>query len=166
MELRPLEPEDLNLLYAWENDPSVWEVSHTITPYSKFVLQQYLDQSQLDIYTTKQLRLVIMDLEENKAVGLVDFFDFDPFHLRTGVGVLVADQQDRRKGLAKQAIQLMLDYASKHLKLNQIYCNIAASNQPSMQLFQGLGFQKVGLKKQWLNTAEGYEDEYMLQLIF
>ena len=164
--LRPLEAEDLDLLYQWENNPTVWEVSHTLSPYSKFVLQQYLDQSQLDIYTTKQLRLVIMDIENNKPVGLVDFFDFDPFHMRTGIGVLIAQESDRRKGFAKEAIRLMLKYASKHLKLNQVYCNIAANNLSSLNLFEQLGFHKVGVKQQWLNTADGYQDEYLLQLIF
>ena len=40
--LRALELEDLDYLYALENDESIWEVSNTTTPYSRFVLKQYL----------------------------------------------------------------------------------------------------------------------------
>ena len=57
--LRALEPTDLELLYTCENDRLVWKVSNTITPFSKYILQQYLESSQNDIYTNKQLRLMI-----------------------------------------------------------------------------------------------------------
>ena len=77
--LRALEPSDLDLIYSWENNPDVWEISHTLTPFSKFVLTQYLKNQHLDIYSSKQLRLVVMD-QNNLAVGLIDLFDFDPKH--------------------------------------------------------------------------------------
>ncbi|MFI0492126.1 MAG: GNAT family N-acetyltransferase, partial [Flavobacterium sp.] len=35
--LRALEPNDLEFVYAMENDQSIWEVSNTQTPYSRFL---------------------------------------------------------------------------------------------------------------------------------
>ena len=40
--LRALEPEDLELIYQIENDQDNWEVSQTQTPFSKYVIRQYL----------------------------------------------------------------------------------------------------------------------------
>ena len=40
--LRALEPEDVELLYGWENDSDLWQVSNTIAPYSKYVLTQFI----------------------------------------------------------------------------------------------------------------------------
>ena len=40
--LRAIEPEDIDLLYTWENDPEIWEVSHTLVPYSKYILALYI----------------------------------------------------------------------------------------------------------------------------
>jgi diamine N-acetyltransferase len=57
--LRALEPEDLEFVYAIENDESIWEVSNTQTPYSRFLIRQYLENAHQDIYEAKQLRLVI-----------------------------------------------------------------------------------------------------------
>ena len=76
--LRALEEEDIELLYKWENDMDIWEVSNTLTPFSRYQLKKYIEQAQLDIFQTKQLRLII-DLEENEktlTVGLIDLFDF------------------------------------------------------------------------------------------
>ena len=86
--LRALEPSDLDLIYSWENNPDVWEISHTLVPFSKFVLTQYLKTQHLDIYTSKQLRLVVMD-KNSLAIGLIDLFEFEPTHKRAGVGILV-----------------------------------------------------------------------------
>ncbi|RZJ63737.1 MAG: N-acetyltransferase, partial [Flavobacterium sp.] len=57
--LRALEPEDLDFIYAIENDEAVWEVSNTQTPYSRFLIRQYLENAHQDIYEAKQLRLAI-----------------------------------------------------------------------------------------------------------
>ena len=61
--LRALEPEDLDFLYEIENNESIWEVSNTQTPYSKWVLKNYLENAHQDIYEAKQLRLVIVLLK-------------------------------------------------------------------------------------------------------
>lgn len=57
--LRALEPNDLEFVYAMENDETIWEVSNTQTPYSRFLIRQYLENAQQDIYEAKQLRLAI-----------------------------------------------------------------------------------------------------------
>ena len=57
--LRALEQTDLDFLYELENDTSIWEVSNTIAPYSRYILKKYLENSHKDIFEVKQLRLVI-----------------------------------------------------------------------------------------------------------
>ena len=70
--LRALEPEDLEFVYAIENNESVWEVSNTQTPYSRFLIKQYLENAHQDIYEAKQLRLAICLNDSQKAIGLID----------------------------------------------------------------------------------------------
>lgn len=164
IKLRALEPTDLELLYSWENNTDVWSVSNTVTPFSKFVLYQYLESQHLDVYTTKQLRLLIED-NVGRPVGLVDLFDFDPKNLRAGLGILINDQKERGKGYSKGALQLLIEYGFNHLGLYQIYVNVGVQNQISLNLFKSLGFVEVGIKKGWIKTPNGFEDEVLLQLI-
>jgi len=63
--LRAPEPEDLDLLYLWENNTEVWQISGTLVPFSRYVLKQYLENAGKDIYEMKQLRLIIQ-LNSNK----------------------------------------------------------------------------------------------------
>ncbi len=164
--LRALEPGDLAVLYTTENNTSVWKVSNTLTPYSKAILELYLETAHQDIYTTKQLRLMICESSTDKAIGTIDLFDFDPMNARVGVGVLIFEDF-RNKGYASEAIDLVKDYASKTLLLNQLFCNISASNKESVSLFEKCGFEKIGTKKQWNRISiNQFEDEWMYQLFF
>jgi len=163
--LRALEPEDLEFVYAIENDESIWEVSNTQTPYSRFLIRQYLENAQQDIYEAKQLRLAICQKGTFEAVGLIDLFDFDPKNQRAGVGIVIKSSDDRNRGIGKEALQLLIDYAFSQLQLHQLYANISQENVASIKLFTTFGFQCIGVKKDWVRTGRQFTDEGIYQLI-
>jgi len=163
--LRALEPEDLELLYSWENNVSYWIVSNTVVPFSKYILKRYLEDSHKDIYETGQLRLMIDNISDHTAIGTIDIFDFDPFHKRAGIGILIANEEYRRKGYATMALKCLIDYCFGTLLLHQLYCSILANNIESMDLFKKAGFSQSGIKKEWIRTSDGYLDEYIFQLM-
>ena len=163
--LRAFEPEDLELLYKWENDISNWTISNTITPFSKYTLRRYVENSHKSIYETGQLRLMIDYIPDNLSVGSIDIFDFDPYHLRAGIGIMIANEKYRRKGLASMSLKCIIDYCFKTLQIHQLYCNVLSDNHESIQLFVKLGFVHAGIKKEWVKTPEGFIDEYIFQLI-
>jgi diamine N-acetyltransferase len=161
--LRALEPEDLELIYIIENDESVWEVSQTQTPYSRFLIKQYLENCHKDIYEVKQLRLMIVTNSE-EPVGFVDLFDFDPKNDKVGLGVLVLDHA-RGKKYGQEALKLLIEYAFKNLYVHQIYANVLEDNLGSIKLFEKLNFVKSGVKKDWVLEGNQYKNEYLFQLI-
>jgi diamine N-acetyltransferase len=163
--LRALEPEDLEFVFAIENDESIWEVSNTQTPYSRFLIKQYLENAHQDIYEAKQLRLAICEKDSGQAFGLIDLFDFDPKNHRAGIGVVIQNETDRSRGVGKEALGLLIDYAFKQLNLHQLYANIGVNNEISLKLFTTFGFQKIGIKKDWVYLRGQYYDEAIFQLI-
>lgn len=161
---RALEPDDIDLLYEWENDAKIWDVSNTFEPFSKYILAKYIKESQRDIYESKQVRMIIETLE-GKAVGAIDLFDFDPFHFRAGVGILIHDEKDRKLGYANDALQLLCNYATNYLRLHQLFANITADNLASIQLFKNNGFELTGTKKDWRRSDNGWVNELLFQKI-
>ncbi len=162
--LRALEPEDLDFLYELENNPNVWEISGTITPYSKHVLKLYLENAYRDIYDVKQLRLCICS-GKKEVIGLIDLFDFDPKNRRTGIGIIVLDPANRNKGAGAEAIELICKYAFTVLNLRQVYANVGEENSASIHLFKKLGFEEVGIKKDWILTEGFFKNELLFQKI-
>ncbi|KUF40332.1 acetyltransferase [Myroides marinus] len=164
--LRALEPEDLEFIYQIENNVDLWEVSNTVTPYSRFLIRQYLENAHLDIYEVKQLRLVICDIDTEEALGLIDLFEFDPKNNRAGVGIVIQHPEDRGKGAGSQALELVINYGKEVLGLHQLFANISVDNHASVQFFIKNGFKLIGVKKDWEKVGNVYKDEALYQLLF
>ena len=163
--LRALEPNDLEFVYAVENDESIWEISNTQMPCSRFLVRQYLENAQQDIYEAKQLRLAICHYDNDMAVGLIDLFDFDPMNNRAGIGILIKEPEGRNKGAGTEALTMLIKYCFYHLNLNQLFANIDTENEASLKLFAKFDFQLIGVKKQWNLVNGQYKDEALFQLI-
>ena len=113
---RAIEPEDLDILYHWENNTAFWEVGVTLAPFSKYILRQYITESHKDIYELRQVRFIIELSNTHTPIGLADLFDFDPHNSRAAIGILI-DTPFQKKGYAKQALALLEEYAFSFLKI-------------------------------------------------
>ena len=162
--LRALEPEDLAVLALWENDTSNWGYSQQQLPFSQHLLKAYLANAQQDIYEAKQLRLVIE--HQAQAIGLIDLYDFDFNNRRAGIGILIGSEKNRKKGFAREALQILLMFAQKSFDLKQVYASIGADNTASLKLFSALGFKQCGVREQWFRQGANWEDEHLFQFIF
>jgi len=163
--IRALEPNDLEFIYAIENDQSIWEVSNTHTPYSRFLVRQYLENAHQDIYEAKQVRLAICQDQDFPAVGLVDLFDFDPKNNRAGVGIVIQGNEHRNQNIGSEALALLIEYAISNLNLHQLFANIGTENVASTALFTKFGFEMIGVKKEWTLINGKYKDEAIFQLL-
>lgn len=162
--LRSVEPEDADLIFEWENNRDIWQVSNTVKPFSKAMIRAYAASDQ-DVYAQRQLRLMIELDGTRNAIGCVDLFNFDPTHDRAGIGILIADEKYRNKGLASETIGLMIDYAFHTLNLHQLYCAVLTDNKDSLKLFQKHGFKVTGEKQDWVKQGTGFKNEFTMQLI-
>jgi diamine N-acetyltransferase len=167
IKLRALEPSDVDLLYSWENNSQIWSVSNTLVPFSKFVLEKYIADSHMDIFQSKQLRLMIdYDGEgNNETIGAIDLYEYDPLHRRAGIGILISEEKYRNRGFASEALQTLINYCFSVLQLHQLFCYIDCDNKISIKLFEKFRFKITGEKKDWIRSPEGWRSEYMLQLI-
>ncbi len=161
--LRALEPEDLGFLYTLENTAEIWEVSETLEPFSRSVLQDYLKHASEGIRESGQLRLLIYSLTDNRSLGFLDFYDFDSLNDRVGLGIAILRKEDRGKGFGKESLALGLDYAFKVLHVHQVFANIPADNEPSIHLFESVGFNCQGRRKDWTKASNGYKDQLIYQ---
>jgi len=166
--LRAPEPDDLGVMYLFENNTDVWIYSETNRPYSKFTLAEYIKTAHDDIYTARQLRFVIEKRSvdgSSKTIGFVDLYDFDPQHRRAGVGILIGDESERRRGFALATLKMLNDYAFNTLHIHQLYCIIENSNISSISLFQKAGYVKSCVLKDWILRKGEWQPATMMQLI-
>lgn len=160
--IRAAEPNDAQLIYNWENNQEIWRVSETYMPYSMYQIEQFLFNN--DLFSNRQIRFIIEITKDSIPIGCIDIYDFDPIHFRAGIGILI-QKEYRKHGLAKESLQLLLDYCFNVLMLKQVYCLIDALNNDSLNLFKNVGFEQCGYRKEWIRTPNGFIDEIEFQYI-
>ena len=162
--LRAIEPEDLDDLYRWENDSSLWIYGCTIAPFSRYLMKRYIENYSADIARDGQLRLMIVERETKKSMGIFDCFDYDAVNRRAAVGLLI-DPSHTRQGFGRDTLETFMEYAFQFLHLHQLYVHIATCNTASMALFLACGFRECGHLTDWLQLPQGYDDALVFQKI-
>ena len=159
--LRAMEPEDLDLLYRIENDQELWCLGSTNVPYSRYTLHDYMANSTGDIYSDKQVRLIIEN-ENHETVGLADLTNFDPKHLRAEIG-LVIEKPMRRRGYASDALVLLHQYARHTLHLHQVFAIVGTDNTGTISLLSHHGYEETARLRHWIYDGADFHDALMMQ---
>lgn len=148
-----------------ENDQKLWSVGCTTAPFSRHVLNQYIENSHLDIYSSGQLRFMIETNQPSpKTIGMVDLYAFEPFHMRSGIGIMI-HEDFQNNGYGSEAIDLIIEYAFGFMNFKQLFCEITIDNPTSLALFTNKGFQLTGTRKEWVRRGNKFIDAHFLQLI-
>lgn len=161
--LRSPEPEDLELMYAMENDTDVWCAGDTLLPYSRYTLRAYLEQSKQDLFSERQARFVI-ELCGGESVGMIDLVNYDPLNSRAEVCIGLLGIY-RGKGIASEALELLCEYCFRRLHFHQLYAYISTENYESRNLFAKKGFLESVILKDWLRKETCYSDAILVQKI-
>ena len=69
----------------------------------------------------------------------------------------------REQGIARQALDLLIEYCFRYLHLRQLYAYVACDNAASRKLFAACGFIECGVLKRWLRREEDYQDAVLVQ---
>ena len=159
IKLRAIEPEDLDLLYHIENDVELWNVGTSNVPYSRYLLHDYVANAKNDIYTDRQVRMMVEN-EEGNVIGVVDLVSFDPANRRAEVGIIIMNDY-RRQGYGAAVIDAIKDYALRILHLHQLYAYVDCDNNASMGLFEKADFCESAKIKDWLFDGVKYHDSVL-----
>lgn len=162
--LRAPEPSDLEFLYQWENDTSLWCYSDTLAPLSKHLITDWIVNYNPNPIETHQLRFMITAKESGITIGTIDFYDIDFLNSRCAVGILIATDF-QRNGYAISALSCGINYIITKLGIHQIYAYIPDGNIPSEQLFSAAGFKYSGTLRDWHRIGNSFRDIHLWQLI-
>ena len=163
LKLRALEPEDIDVLFSIENDSELWKYSNRNEPYSKYTLKKYIEIQNQDISESKQKKFVLCS-NDKIIIGFIDLFDFEPFHRRAGVGLVIFSNY-RNQGFGSKAIELLENHSKLYYNLHLLYANVAYENKESNFLFKKMKYNLVGVKKNWNYYDNSFHDECLYQKI-
>lgn len=164
--LRPLEPEDLELLYTIENDATLWDVSDDTTPYSRYALRQYIANQPQDLYQCRELRLIIVEKQTSLPIGIVDLVNYSPKNQRAEISIALL-RDKRGKGYGEKAIFLLEEYVQRFYGMRMLYALVSSRNNTlANKMFKSLGYERIACLPQWHRRGDNFEDVDVMQKIF
>ena len=163
--LRALEPEDLELIFAIENDTELWDLGTANFPYSKFAVRQYLNQQPQDIFQAGELRMVIEERPTNQSVGIIDLLNFSIQNKHAEIAIAIK-KEHRQKRYAGNAITILETYAANILGIHQLYAKVnEALNPIASKCFASLNYKKTAVLPDWHKIQNKYYDITLLSKI-
>ena len=158
-----LENSDVGQDYvAWLNDPAVNQYlesrfdNHTTDSIKRFVAS--MNESKTD------LLLGIRDIANDKHVGNIKLGLINKHHRTAEVAIMIGDKSVWGKGLAAEAIRLVIDLA-RELGLRKLTAGCYLSNTGSKRAFEKNGFEVEGIRTAQVLLNNRAEDVMLLGLI-
>lgn len=153
--LSPVSVDDLEQFVVWMNE---------------FNLTDYIGRS--DALVTKESEKIwlanatsgekyvfsIVDLREEKLLGVVELMDINQTDRRATVGIFVGDVSERSKGVGTEALNLIVEYAFNYLNMHSINLTVLGTNERAKRCYEKVGFKTIGVQRECRFTAGKYRD--------
>jgi RimJ/RimL family protein N-acetyltransferase len=163
--LRPLRAADRVISVRWRNDP---EIRDGILGY-RFPVTAEMEADWVNSVLKDQSRtrviLAIEDKSDGAFVGFVYLNNIDWFARNAEFGILIGERSRHGKGLAREALALVVDYAFKTLNLQRLYLRVVAFNKRALRLYRGFGFVQEGIQRQHAFARGRYHDVVLMGLL-
>jgi RimJ/RimL family protein N-acetyltransferase len=163
--LRPLRAADRTTSVRWRNDP---EIRDNILGY-RFPVTEAMEADWIDTVLKDQSRtrvvLAIEDKTDSALVGFVYLNNIDWFARNAEFGILIGDRDRQGKGLARETLELVVNYAFGTLNLHKIYLRVVALNKRALNLYRAFGFAAEGVQRQQTFLRERYHDVVLMGLL-
>ena len=163
--LRGLEPEDWEFFYNWNQESNTQRTLDRIWfPGSKEMVREWAKSTSLQKGEKDEFFFVIEETESGQIVGSINPHDCDKTngHFSYGVGIM---HTHRRKGYAKEAIQLLLTYFFEELRYQKVTVGVYEHNEDSVRLHERLGFQQEGRIRSKIYQGGQYWDEILFGML-
>ena len=152
--LRPLQPGDVDALFAVFGNPEVmryWSTPPWTTPEPGHAMVA-LDEAAGP--EADHLRLGLVRRDSDTLIGTCTLFDHNRQSRRAEVGYALA-RDCWGQGYMHEALSALLDHGFEAWNLNRVEADIDPRNQGSARTLERLGFHREGhLRERWIVAGE------------
>ena len=162
--LRGPRNDDADALFALFSDPAVMRY-WSRPPMTTLGEAQGLIGEMLDSFEQRSLFNWMASARDDDAViGTCTLFRIDPRHRHAEIGYALRSDHWGR-GIASEAVALVLDWAFRQLDLQRVEADIDPRNEASRRLLLRLGFSSEGLLRQRFFVGDVVTDSEMFGLL-
>ena len=147
--LEPFSESDIETLIGWVDRPGasdLWASRTYPFPLTREIVQSHLERTKST--PCELVAFKILKNDHQKPVGHVELDRFDHQTHSVRITRLFIDPANRGSGIARQAIELLLNYCFENLKLNRVEILAIETNEIAFHLYRKLGFTVEGFLRE------------------
>lgn len=152
--LRPITPEDAEMVYRWMSDPEVckyerWD-PHPNNEYSCGYIKAVFNY---DLKTTYQWGVEL----NGELIGSVSIVGVNDFDQKAILGYCIA-RDFWSKGYATEAVNAVLLFMFEKVGMNRIEASHSVNNKASGRVLEKVGMKLEGFAKEYYWCSMGFQD--------
>ena len=161
--LRALEPDDYKTTIKWRNDSEIW----SLVGGPKYFVSSDFEKEWINnaIHNSKEIKLGICLKENNELIGFVSIIDIDWINRSARSPIMLGDKKYWGKGLATEALLLILKFAFYERGLNRIWGHILENNRGSQKVYLKCGYKKEGVFRSSIYKNGKYQNQVILSVL-
>ena len=161
--LRPLEPDDADLVSDWYDDDRVRKLMGDPPTSRARRRQRYEDAVRED--GDSVYRFVICRLDDDEPVGRTDIFFVDRANGSCAFGITIGDPALWGQGLGSDAVNAVMDFAFGELRMERLWLDTDAHNERAQAVYRKVGFSQEGrLRHVWFQDGV-YSDDLRMAIL-
>lgn len=153
--LGPILPLDMPELFRWADDVALARLSEPYYPKNWQLQEAFWTNAQADksrvffaIRAKPAAAIIGPTIIGPTIIGYVQISGIDPIHRSADIGICIGDAAHRGQGMGREALELAITYCWNSLNLTRIALSVFSANQPAIDVYTKLGFEREGLLRQ------------------
>lgn len=167
IQLRAFRPDEFDMVRAWFDDPE--KVAGPQQPFWAETGDLVYQGLQYDSEPNAEGgRLAIELLDSQKVIGIIRYGTVSLLQQLVAfyeIGYAITDLAERRKGYAREACVLLIDYLFETYSIRRIGASTLGANEPSARLLEDLGFTHEGAIRKAAYFADEWADYFWYGLL-
>lgn len=159
--LRALQRSDQEKTIKWRND---FELKH-ITMSHPYPVTQETESQWYDTFLAAgakdRIYFAVCMNETSELIGYVFLYDVDLISRHCFWGGLIGASENRGRGLGREAVSLILQYAFNNLNMHKVYAHVKADH-PALKTWCSIGAVIEGTMKDHFWHGTHYHDVLLL----
>jgi RimJ/RimL family protein N-acetyltransferase len=145
--LRPLEPEDVDLVASFHAGPEQRRVGLSARPESTAERRKRIARS-IDS-TTSRVFVIEAAVERASAAAIGDcgLHRIDAVHRSASIHANIADPAHRGRGVGARAVQMLVAIAFRDLGLHRLELEVVGENPAAVRCYEKAGFSREGVRR-------------------
>ncbi len=107
----------------------------------------------------RDLKTIVVD---GQPVGFVGLTHIDKRHRQAELTIAIGEVAYRGRGIGRQAVDYIVDYAFGELGLHRLVLHVSAENERAIKCYRSAGFQEEGVLRDDRFTRGRFEDTLLM----